>query len=71
MVSKMKISSELFNLLICPVSKKKLEYDYYTHQLISAEAELAYPIIDGIPIMLADQAKKISKKETKKYLKSK
>jgi uncharacterized protein len=62
----MDISSELLKLLVCPVSKKgNLVYDKASQQIISPEAGLAYPIKDGIPIMLADQAKKVNIKNTK------
>lgn len=55
------ISSELLKILICPVSKKSLRYDRDNQELVSEEAGLAYPIRDGIPILLEDQARKIAK----------
>ena len=43
---------------MCPVTKGPLEYDAARNELISRQAKLAYPIRDGIPIMLADEARK-------------
>jgi uncharacterized protein YbaR (Trm112 family) len=56
----MKLSTELLNLIVCPVSGDKLIYDQSQSILISRRARLAYPVIDGIPILLASEAKKIS-----------
>lgn len=56
------ISSELLKILVCPVSKKPLKYDKQTQELISEEAGLAFPLKDGIPILLLDKARKISNK---------
>jgi len=47
-------------ILVCPVTRGPLSYDAKSHQLISIQAGLAYPIRDGIPILLEDQAVKIS-----------
>ena len=66
----MKISSDLLNILVCPVSGKKLAYDKENDQLISLEAKLVYPIVDGIPIVLKDKAKKLSEEKLKKFLES-
>lgn len=55
----MKLSSELVNLIVCPVSGGKLEYDATRQVLISKEAKLEYPIIDGIPLLLESESKKI------------
>jgi uncharacterized protein YbaR (Trm112 family) len=44
---------------VCPVTKGTLEYDPARNELISRQAKLAYPIRDGIPIMLADEARKL------------
>jgi uncharacterized protein len=49
---------ELLELLVCPASKTKLIYDQEKQELISLEAKLAYPIIDGIPVMLESKARK-------------
>ena len=52
------IDKELLNILVCPVSKGKLEYDEKEEVLICQESRLKYPIIDGIPVMLPERAKR-------------
>lgn len=47
----------LLEILVCPMTKGPLEYDRQRDELISRKAGLAYPIRDGIPIMLADEAR--------------
>ena len=54
------LDQKLLDILVCPVSKKPLQYDKEANELISKEAGLAYPIKDGIPVMLPDEARKIS-----------
>ena len=54
-----KIDKELLDILVCPITKTKLLLDEENGDLISKEAKLAYPIRDGIPIMLPDEARKI------------
>ena len=53
------IDPKLLEILVCPVTKGSLRYDRKKQELISDKAGLAYPIRDGIPIMLADEARKI------------
>ncbi len=48
---------KLLELLVCPLTKDRLAYDAQTQELISRRARLAYPIRDGIPIMLPDEAR--------------
>ena len=55
----MAISKELLEILVCPLTKGPLEYDATRQELISRSAKLAYPIRDGIPIMLPEEARKI------------
>ena len=50
---------ELLKILVCPVSKKSLKYDADAQELISIEAKLAYPIREGIPIMLVEEARSL------------
>jgi uncharacterized protein len=50
---------KLLELLVCPLTKSTLTYDAEKQELISARAKLRYPIRDGIPILLADEAKPI------------
>ena len=53
------IDPKLLEILVCPVTKSTLEYDAEKQELISRAAKLAYPIRDGIPIMLPEEARKI------------
>ncbi|XSG81735.1 MAG: Trm112 family protein [Methyloligella sp. ZOD6] len=50
---------KLLEILVCPVTKTSLEYDADAQELISRAARLAYPIRDGIPIMLPEEARKL------------
>lgn len=54
------IDTKLLEILVCPVTKAPLEYDAQKQELISRQAKLAYPIRDGIPIMLPEEARKLS-----------
>lgn len=54
-----KISPELLEILVCPLSEGELIYDEENQELICYESKLAYKIKDGIPIMLNDEARKI------------
>lgn len=49
----------LLDILVCPVTKGPLEYDKQHQELISRSAGLAYPIRDGIPVMLESEARKL------------
>jgi uncharacterized protein YbaR (Trm112 family) len=51
------IDPKLLEILVCPLTKGPLRYDREAQELISEEARLAYPIRDGIPIMLVDEAR--------------
>ena len=55
----MEPDAKLLEILVCPVTKATLTYDREKQELISRAAGLAYPIRDGIPIMLADEARKL------------
>ena len=55
-----RIDPKLLEILVCPLTKGPLRYDAKAQELISEQAGLAYPIRDGIPIMLADEARTIS-----------
>ncbi len=48
---------KLLEILVCPLTKTTLEYDADRQELISRAAKLAYPIRDGVPIMLPDEAR--------------
>lgn len=51
------VDPKLLEILVCPVTKGPLDYDAEAQELISHQARLAYPIRDGIPIMLPDEAR--------------
>jgi uncharacterized protein len=53
------IDPKLLEILVCPLTKGPLVYDNSAQELISEQAHLAYPIRDGIPIMLVDEARRI------------
>ena len=50
----------LLEILVCPVTKTRLQYDAERQELVSRAAGLAYPIRDGIPIMLPEEAREIT-----------
>ena len=53
------VDPKLLEILVCPVTKATLEYDAEKQELISRAAKLAYPIRDGIPIMLPEEARRL------------
>jgi uncharacterized protein YbaR (Trm112 family) len=53
------VDRKLLEILVCPVTKGPLEFDASHQELISRSAKLAYPIRDGIPIMLPEEARKL------------
>ena len=57
------MDSKLLQILVCPVTKGPLIYDKKANELISKSARLAYAIRDGIPVMLEDEARKLSPDE--------
>jgi len=61
-----KIDPKLLEVLVCPVSKVPVRYDETAQELISDQAGLAYPIRDGIPVMLPDEARTLDGGEAKK-----
>ena len=54
---------KLLEILVCPVTKGPLIYDRQRQELISKSARLAYPIRDGIPVMLEEEARKLDPSE--------
>ena len=56
-----KTDPKLLEILVCPVTKTRLTYDAEKQELVSSVAGLAYPIRDGIPIMLAGEAREINR----------
>ena len=57
------VDPKLLEILVCPLTKLPLRYDRDAQELISVEAGLAYPIRDGIPIMLVDEARSLGDEE--------
>ncbi len=57
------MDTKLLQILVCPVTKGPLVYNKTTNELISKSARLAYPIRDGIPVMLEDEARKLAEDE--------
>jgi uncharacterized protein YbaR (Trm112 family) len=57
------VDPKLLDLLVCPLTKGPLRYDRARQELISEQAGLAYPIRDGIPIMLVDEARPLDEDE--------
>jgi uncharacterized protein YbaR (Trm112 family) len=64
MEGRQEIDPRLLEILVCPLTKAPLRYDRKAQELISEEAGLAYPIRDGIPIMLVDEARRLRDDET-------
>jgi len=62
---------KLLEILVCPVSKTKLYYEKAAQELISTAANLAFPVRDGIPILLEDEARQLSSEEAEEYRKKK
>jgi len=54
------VDPKLLEILVCPLTKGPLSYDRARNELVSRAAGLAYPIRDGIPIMLPDEARKLA-----------
>jgi len=59
----MDVDPKLLEILVCPLTKGQLIYDRERQELISKKAGLAYPIRDGIPVMLADEARTLDESE--------
>ena len=57
------MDTKLLELLVCPVTKGALEYDRARQELISRSARLAYPVRDGIPVMLETEARTLTDEE--------
>ena len=53
------VDPKLLEILVCPLTKGPLEYDAAKQELVSRKAKLAYPIRDGIPIMLPEEARRL------------
>ncbi|MCW9033229.1 MAG: Trm112 family protein [Rhodospirillales bacterium] len=65
-MSVQEVDPKLLDLLVCPITKGPLRYDKTAQELISDQASLAYPIRDGIPVMLPEEARELKDGEAKK-----
>ncbi len=63
-MSERRVDPKLLEILVCPLTKGTLSYDADNQELISERAGLAYPIRDGIPIMLPDEARPLGEETT-------
>jgi uncharacterized protein YbaR (Trm112 family) len=63
----MAFDKKLLEILACPVSKGKLQYDKDHNELISTASKLAYPIRDDIPVLLENEARELSSDEVEKW----
>jgi uncharacterized protein YbaR (Trm112 family) len=61
-----KIDPKLLEILVCPLTKEPLRFNKEKQELISDRARLAYPIKDGIPVMLLEEARELKDAEVKK-----
>lgn len=59
--------TKLLEILVCPITKAKLEYDKEKDELVCLASNLAYPVRDGIPVMLEEEARQISMEEKEAY----
>jgi len=66
MTARTSIDPKLLEILVCPLTKTVLQYDAERQELISRAARLAYPIRDGIPIMLPEEARPLDEDELKR-----
>ena len=57
------MDTKLLELLVCPITKGPLEYDREKQELISRSARLAYPVRDGLPVMLESEARTLTDEE--------
>ncbi|WP_375614754.1 MULTISPECIES: Trm112 family protein [unclassified Bartonella] len=62
-MKKMTTDPKMLELLVCPMTKGTLSFNRKTQELISLKAKLAYPIRDGVPIMLASEARSLQNNE--------
>jgi len=63
------VDKSLLNILVCPVSKASLQFDEENNELLCVASGLAYPVKDGIPVMLESEARTLSLEEKEKYRK--
>lgn len=64
-----RLDPKLLEILVCPLTKTSLDYDAERQELISRAAGLAYPIRDGIPVMIEDDARRLTPEEIEAWRK--
>ena len=64
----LEVTNELVKLLVCPVSQGKLIYDQANKKLVCIESGLAYPVKDGVPLLLKEESMVLSEEELGQYL---
>ncbi|QBZ82981.1 tetraacyldisaccharide 4'-kinase [Hydrogenovibrio crunogenus] len=65
------MDSKLLDILVCPVTKTPLQFDKAQQELVSTAANLAFPVRDGIPIMLEEEARILTAEEKERFVKQK
>ena len=60
-IEKELLDKDLIKMLVCPITKSNLIYDTKNNELISKEAGLVFPIINGVPILILDEARNLKK----------
>ncbi|RTZ64615.1 MAG: Trm112 family protein [Aquificaceae bacterium] len=60
------MDKKLLDILVCPVTKGSLRYDKKRQELVSKAARLAYPVREGIPVMLEEEARELTAEEVEK-----
>ncbi len=60
MTAKISLSPDLLEILVCPLTRSALRYGPGAEELISVEAGLSYPVGDGVPVMLVEEARPLS-----------
>lgn len=63
------MNKQILDILVCPVTKGPLIYDAERQELISLSAQLAYPVRDDVPVMIEDEARRLSPQEYEHYSK--
>ena len=60
-IKKTSLDKELIKVLVCPITKSKLFHDKINNELISKESGLAFPIVNGVPILIIEEARNLKK----------
>ena len=62
-----RVDPRLLEILVCPLTKTSLSYDPERQELISRAARLAFPIVDGMPVLVAEEARELDEHEVRSY----